>query len=216
MHNDRKSIFKEERLQKIMNFIDSYKREKGYAPTIKEISEAIGVQSTSLSNYYVQILVKKGYLSKEDNISRSLQIIRPYDKNIEEITPLTVINKEKSAVIIPVSGEISGEKLLDLSSLDKKSDGKDRLEVALDNLPGFNDGKEYRVVRVSDDSFVEHSIIKGDYIVFFETVSIEEAGSYIVCDTENESTRLFRCNDMSVSVQTEQVIGKAVLMVRKI
>jgi repressor LexA len=51
---------------KILEAIVSYRREKGYNPTMREVGEAVGLSSTSSVSYQLSQLRELGFLSKAD------------------------------------------------------------------------------------------------------------------------------------------------------
>jgi repressor LexA len=61
-----------DRQAEILAFIRARYREKGYAPTIREIGAHFGIRSTNGVNCHVNRLVAKGALRKEDMKSRCL------------------------------------------------------------------------------------------------------------------------------------------------
>ena len=48
--------------QRIMEFVDSFIRENGYSPSVREIGEAVGLRSTASVSYHLQALQDKGLL----------------------------------------------------------------------------------------------------------------------------------------------------------
>ena len=48
--------------QMIVDFVNSFIRENGYAPSIREIGQAVGLRSTASVSYHLQQLQKKGLL----------------------------------------------------------------------------------------------------------------------------------------------------------
>ncbi|MCJ7622506.1 MAG: hypothetical protein MUO76_03310, partial [Anaerolineaceae bacterium] len=67
----RKSAGLGERHFKIMEYLVSFQENNGYAPSIRQIGENIGVNSTSLVDYYLRQLVNHGYIERDQHISRS-------------------------------------------------------------------------------------------------------------------------------------------------
>ena len=76
----RKGKYTIERQEKIMEFLEKYQEENLYSPSIREIGDYIGVPSTSLVDYYIRQLIQLGYLERDEHISRSLRVVRPYDR----------------------------------------------------------------------------------------------------------------------------------------
>jgi repressor LexA len=59
----------------VLEFIKAYRAEKGFAPSLREIGEHIGVDSTSLVTYYLDRLRKDGYITRDPRISRSIVVV---------------------------------------------------------------------------------------------------------------------------------------------
>lgn len=68
--------------RRLLDFLQAYTQQHGHAPSFEEIREAIGVASVSSAHEHVQNLVQKGYIRREHNLSRSIQII-PEDPLID-------------------------------------------------------------------------------------------------------------------------------------
>ena len=73
----RKSKGLGERHQKILNFLSDYQRENRYPPSIREIGEKTGISSTSVVNYYLDQLEKKGLIHRDRKISRGVRLSLP-------------------------------------------------------------------------------------------------------------------------------------------
>ena len=82
----RKGKYTSERQEKIMEFLEKYQEENLYSPSIREIGDYIGVPSTSLVDYYIRQLIDLGYLERDEHVSRSLRVVRPYIKVLNSPT----------------------------------------------------------------------------------------------------------------------------------
>ena len=51
-----------DKAQRIVEFVDSFIRENGYSPSVREIGEAVGLRSTASVSYHLQALQDKGLL----------------------------------------------------------------------------------------------------------------------------------------------------------
>ena len=60
---------------KILAFIDAYIKEHGFSPTMREIGEGVGINSTSHVSYWIDRLVEQGRVTKVPNISRSVRVV---------------------------------------------------------------------------------------------------------------------------------------------
>lgn len=64
-----------ERQENILRFIREYMSDYGRAPTIREIGKAVDIKSTSVVNYNLSKLEEKGYLVRDPDVSRGLQLV---------------------------------------------------------------------------------------------------------------------------------------------
>ena len=65
-----------DRQRQVLDFISRSIERRGYPPTLREIGEQMGIQSTNGVNDHLKALEKKGYLEREDLKSRALRPIR--------------------------------------------------------------------------------------------------------------------------------------------
>src|SRR5262249_8222040 len=61
-----------ERARQIYSFIQRFRREKGSAPTIREIGRQFGISSTNGVRYYLTLREKAAYLRRTGGISRGI------------------------------------------------------------------------------------------------------------------------------------------------
>lgn len=66
-----------ERQRLVLNTIRELIAEHGYSPTIKEIAELVGTVPAGIERYVVA-LIKKGYVSRLHNKSRTIRILNEY------------------------------------------------------------------------------------------------------------------------------------------
>lgn len=64
-----------ERQQRMYDFITRFSRDKGRPPTIREIGGHVGISSTSVVNYNLNILQREGLISREKEVSRGLRVL---------------------------------------------------------------------------------------------------------------------------------------------
>lgn len=66
-----------ERQQAILDFIQHSIRTRGYPPTLREIGAKMGIRSTNGVSDHLRALERKGYLRREDKMSRALRPVTP-------------------------------------------------------------------------------------------------------------------------------------------
>ena len=63
-----------ERQRNMLRYIEKYVADNGFPPTIRQIGEATGINSTSVVNYNLNKLVSAGYLTRSSHVSRGLRL----------------------------------------------------------------------------------------------------------------------------------------------
>ena len=185
----RRSKLMSDRHRRIMDFLETYQNENQYAPSIREIGNHINVNSTSLVDYYLRQLIDMGYLERDNRISRSIRMIKPYR---EEGGPRPVLSYSKQDVLrfqilgrivasapIPVPGS-------DLAYFDEES----YVEIPRRMLPANEKESELFVLEVSGDSMVDAMINDGDKVVFRHTNKANNGDMVAVWLTKNDETTL--------------------------
>lgn len=56
----------------ILQFICQYKADRGYAPSVREIGEAVGLKSTSSIHRQLDVLETRGLLRRNPGVSRAI------------------------------------------------------------------------------------------------------------------------------------------------
>lgn len=106
----------------LLRFVSGYLKDVGFPPAIREIMIALHISSTSVVNYYIDNLEKKGYMLRTRRTSRGLTITRkgrtflgiaegkhicpncgmPLDAPV----PVKKANKQPAVVAIPVGAAV--------------------------------------------------------------------------------------------------------------
>lgn len=60
------------RQRKVLQAIEDYRQQNGYAPTMAEIGKAAGLSSSSSVSYQIRVLAEKGYLEHKQGGSRAV------------------------------------------------------------------------------------------------------------------------------------------------
>ena len=61
-----------DKAEKILEYVNAFVQENGYAPSVREIGAAVGLRSTASVSYHIQALQEKGLLSGEGSQARSV------------------------------------------------------------------------------------------------------------------------------------------------
>ena len=78
-----------ERQKEILEFIQGYRRERGIAPTHREICEKFGFSSYGTAYKHLKLLQQKGFLKRDWNQKRGIELIRaiPATSRASAISP---------------------------------------------------------------------------------------------------------------------------------
>lgn len=161
------------RQAQVLTFIEKRIAQQGYPPTLREIGVQLGIRSTNGVNDHLKALERKGYISRQENRSRALNVQRPTASVVRAVLP-------KSGVVsVPVLGRVAaGEPILAME------DAQDSVQVDSFLL---GDATRVYALRVVGDSMIEDGIHDGDYI-FVRKQSQAERGSTVVAMIDGEVT----------------------------
>jgi repressor LexA len=77
------------RRRKIVEVIDDSVRRNGYAPSMREIGQAVGLASTSSVSYQLSVLEEAGYLSREARRPRTAALRAPAERRTGQARDLS-------------------------------------------------------------------------------------------------------------------------------
>ncbi|MBI2860108.1 MAG: repressor LexA [Chloroflexi bacterium] len=63
-----------ERQRRILEFIQGFFEERGYPPSIRDIQHGCSISSTSVVDYNLDILEREGYIRRDREVSRGLEL----------------------------------------------------------------------------------------------------------------------------------------------
>ncbi len=140
-----------ERLDKIEGFIGHYKKQKGFSPTIREIGEFIGINSTSHIKHYLLALRRQERLFWTEHASRSFRLTNP---------------GADQSVRVRWLGYIAGGLPIAIPNQAEFSAYPDQFVTALMSMLGPNDPDNLFSLTVKGDSMVDANISDGDTVIF--------------------------------------------------
>ena len=132
----------------ILQYIKDELTLRGYPPSIREICKAVGLSSTSSVHAHLNTLEEKGYIKKETNKRRALELI--------DVDDICSDMPKKEIINLPVIGTVTaGSPILAVENIE------DTLPISID----FVGNKESYVLRVKGDSMIEAGILDGDHVI---------------------------------------------------
>jgi repressor LexA len=166
------------RQKEIVDYLDLFIAEHGYAPTLEEIGARFGLSSPATVHKHLTNLVAKGILRRKWNHSRALELVSP--------------KRKAAAVELPLLGQVAAGRPIEAI----ETPGTLALPEELVRR------ENSYVLRVVGDSMIEDGILDGDFIVVEERPAPEN-GETIVAMVNGEATvkRFFRERNGKVRLQ---------------
>jgi len=148
------------RQKEILDYVNDFIEEHGYAPSYREIGKHFGLSSTATICEHIQALGEKGYLKTDPNEARSIKIVEEF---------------AAKAFNLPLAGLITaGEPI-------EAIEGKERIAVPQDLIK--DEAKSY-VLKVKGQSMIDEGIYDGDFVVV-EQNSNPRNGQVVVALLDN-------------------------------
>jgi repressor LexA len=142
------------RQRRMLEFIHQHLREAGYPPTIREIGSAVGITSTSVVNYNLNVLQEKGYIERARETSRGLRIV-----GREAAAPRRVAVDEHP---VPLAGYIAAGEPLRLPDTDFSLTDYETITLTRDILAP---GPDLYALKVKGQSMIDALVNDGDIVI---------------------------------------------------
>ncbi|TWP37575.1 transcriptional repressor LexA [Leekyejoonella antrihumi] len=181
------------RQRKVLEVIRNSVDRRGYPPSLREIGEAVGLTSPSSVAHQLSMLERKGYLRRDPNRPRAIEVISPDQgkdtrgyrggssvRSVEEtsVDETDLGNERPAATYVPVVGRIAAggpilaeEVVEDVFPLPKQIVGEGDLFL----------------LKVVGDSMVDAAICDGDWVVVRQQPTATN-GDIVAAMLDNEAT----------------------------
>lgn len=160
-----------EKQMRVLAYVKEQIRKNGYAPSVREICQALGLKSTSTVHGYLSRLQKKGLIQKAALKPRTIRIT-------EEDEGQQAFYTSKEMVDVPIVGKVTaGMPILAVENVE------DSFPLPID----FVGNSETFMLRVRGDSMIEAGILDGD-LVLVKKQNVAQNGDIIVALIEDEAT----------------------------
>jgi len=163
------------RRRKIVEIIDDSVRRNGYAPSMREIGEAVGLASTSSVSYQLSVLENEGYLTREARRPRTAALRAPAEQRSGRASEQA---SESGLAQVPLVGQVAAgvpiladQHIEDVFPLPRQLVG---------------DG-ELIMLRVVGDSMIDAAITDGDWVVVRRESDIEN-GDIVAAMIESDTS----------------------------
>ena len=203
------------RQRRILEFIRDWVERYGYPPSVREIGEAVGLVSPSSVAYQLKELEKKGFLRRDPNRPRAVDVRSPNDMVDDE----AIRTARPTPAYVPLLGQIA-------------AGGPILAEQAVDEffpLPRELVGEgEVFMLEVKGDSMIDAAICNGDWVVVRQQPTAN-VGEIVAAMIDGEATvKSYRQRDGHVWLMpanpafdpipgdTATIMGRVVAVLRRI
>jgi repressor LexA len=209
------------RQERIVDFIRRFVNEHQFPPTIREIGEAVDISSTSVVNYNLNALEKKGMIERDRNVSRGLRLAEEEQLSVggPSVVRIPLLGRIAAGEPIPVPDQLTDFAVF----------GDDMVEVAAGML---EDTGDIYALEVRGQSMIDALINDGD-IVVMKHQSHAENGDMIAArlreDNETTLKRFYLEGDrvrlqpanphmapIYVPAENVEVQGKVMMVIRRL
>lgn len=203
------------RQRRILEFIRSWVERQGYPPSVREIGEAVGLVSPSSVAYQLKELEKKGFLRRDPNRPRAVDVRAPSDAVDDELSR----SQRPAPAYVPMLGRIA-------------AGGPILAEQAVEDifpLPRELVGEgEVFMLQVKGDSMLDAAICDGDWVVVRQQPTAD-SGEIVAAMLDGEATvKTYRRRDGHVWLMPQNpafdpipgddatIMGRVVAVLRRI
>ncbi len=150
------------RQKQVLDFITSYRKRKGYAPALEEIRKKFKLASVSTAHFHVSKLHDLGYVAKEKNRPRSIDVV-----------------KREGMVKIPLMGTIAAGQPIEAIQ------DKEMIAVPKSKIPTSS---EVYALRVVGSSMIDENINDGDIVLVKQQTTADNGQKVVALIDNHEAT----------------------------
>ena len=194
----------------ILQILKKLIAKNGYPPTVREIGEEAHLSSPATIHFHLNKLEEKGYIKKNDNKNRTIEILVPNE----------YIQKDEGVVDVPLLGKVTAGTPIEAI---ETPDEYFSLPTSL-----LNTKNDIFTLKVSGESMINVGIYDGDILIVERTNTAKNGDTVVAMNIDNEVTvktfykengyfRLQPENDYMEPIILKEVtiIGKAIGLYRK-
>lgn len=153
------------RQKQIFDFIKSFIQKMGYSPTLEEIKKHFRLKALSGVYQHIDVLISKGYITRDENATRGLGIRELKKTDTIEIPLVGTIRAGAPIEAIETRGEV--------------------ITIARDT---YFDPEQLYALKVVGDSMIEDGIFDGDVVVIKKQDVADNGQTVVAIIDENEAT----------------------------
>jgi repressor LexA len=220
-----------ERQKKILEFIQKFIDENQYPPTIREIGKDVGISSTSVVKYNLDVLARRDLIERNPDISRGIRLVGDLAERVSDVTSRVSEAAEHLSDVfqVPVLGRIAAGTPIPVPDAEFSPFGYEKsVDLTRDIV---KDVKGIYALEVQGDSMIDALINDGDIVLMRHQERVENGELAAVWLQDEEETTLKRfyleggrvrlqpanptMQAMYFPAENVQVMGKVVCVIRQ-
>lgn len=201
--------------RRILAFLRRFREERDYPPTVRDILKACNISSTSVVDYNLKILEREGYIRRDREVSRGIELL---DRDQRRMVRVPIIGYIAAGEPIPVPTSDTWE-MEPLDTVEVSSDltrGKDRVYA----------------LTVKGTSMIDALINDGDVVLMQQAATADDGemiAAWLKAEGETTLKKLYRepdrirlqpANDQMKPIYVDsagvEVQGKVIGVIRQV
>ena len=159
------------RQRKILEFIDQTIKENGFPPTVREIGQAVGLNSPATVHTHLSTLQDRGYIRRDPTKPRAIEV--HWDAGSGAIID------RRPVTHVPLVGDVAaGTGVL----------AAENIEEVMPLPSDFTGDGELFMLRVRGESMIEAGILDGDYVVASKQSTANDGDIVVAGIPDGEAT----------------------------
>ena len=146
--------------RRILSHLREFIDEHDYPPSIRQIQEACDISSTSVVDYNLRILEREGYIRRDREVSRAIELLEPGGRRLR-------------VVAVPIIGTIAAGQPIPVPTADtwQSFDWEETVEVTPEML---GSREQVYALRVKGNSMIDALVNDGDIVLMQATSTVED------------------------------------------
>ena len=195
----------------ILQILKKLIAKNGYPPTVREIGEEAHLSSPATIHFHLQKLEEKGYIKKDDNKNRTLEILVPNE----------YLEQDDSVVEVPLLGKVTAG-----TPIEAIENPEEMFSLPANLIANKN---EVFTLTVSGESMINVGIYDGDILIVERRNTARNGETVVAMNENNEATvKTFYKEDGYFRLQPENdtmepiilkectILGKVIGLYRKL
>jgi repressor LexA len=163
----------------VLSFLDRFVQENGYCPSFDEIGKSLQLSSLATVHKHINTLEKKGFIRRDYNRSRSIEILNrePMKRVTRSSRTAEAIARPPKDIRLPLLGRIAAGRPLEAVAHAESL-----------SLTEFVGSKTVFVLQVRGDSMIDDHICDGDFVLVEDTRVADNGDTVVALIDGGEAT----------------------------